>query len=64
MNVYLANNMNRKNETVQDILDRIEEDINSIRDKCVCNGEEDYVSDEDDDSSFEDEEWVSDTNED
>ena len=57
--------MKRKNETIQDILDRIEEDINLIREKCVCNGEEDYASDEDDDSSFnEDEDWVSDSDED
>ena len=46
------------------ILDRIEEDINLIREKCVCNGEEDYASDEDDDDSFdEDEEWISDSDE-
>ena len=64
MSVYLVNNMKRKNETIQDILDRIEEDINLIREKCVCNGEEDYSSDdEDDDSMFiKDEEWISDPN--
>tara|TARA_R110000851_G_C12800740_1_gene537415 strand:- start:62 stop:235 length:174 start_codon:yes stop_codon:yes gene_type:complete len=54
----------RKNETIEDILDRIQEDIDSIREKCVCNGEETYAS-EDDDSSFdEDEDWVSDSDED
>ena len=66
MSVYHVNNMvKRKNETIEDILDRIEEDINLIREKCVCNGEEDYASDEDDDDSFdEDEEWISDSDED
>ena len=39
-----------KKETIQDILDRIEEDIEMIREKCVCNGDEDYVADDDDDS--------------
>lgn len=42
----------KKNETVEDILDRILEDIELIKEKCVCNGEEDYAVDED----FEDEE--------
>lgn len=42
----------KKNETVEDILDRIQEDIDLIREKCVCNGEEDYVAD---DEEFEDE---------
>ena len=44
-----------KNETVEDILDRIMEDIDLIREKCVCNGEEDYSSEDDDDDSFDDE---------
>lgn len=44
----------KKNETVEDILDRIMEDIDLIREKCICNGEEDYESDDDDDS-FDDE---------
>ena len=38
----------KKSETIEDILDRIEDDINSIRDKCVCNGDESYISDSDD----------------
>jgi len=52
----------KKTETVEDILDRIMEDIDLIREKCVCNGDEDYVpededdSDDEDDSSDEDEE--------
>jgi hypothetical protein len=29
----------KKSETVEDILDRIMEDIDLIREKCVCNGE-------------------------
>ena len=32
----------KKIETVEDILDRIQEDIDLIREKCVCNGDEDY----------------------
>ena len=57
----------KKSETVEDILDRIMEDIDLIREKCVCNGEEDYSleeSDDDDDSADEDEDWVSDDDED
>lgn len=57
----------KKVETVEDILDRIEEDINLIREKCVCNGDEDYASDEDsDEDSFDDtdEDWVPDSDED
>ena len=42
----------KKSETIEDILDRIMEDIDLIREKCVCNGEEDYAVDED----FKDEE--------
>jgi hypothetical protein len=38
----------KKNETVEDILDRIQEDIDLIREKCICNGEEDYVADDED----------------
>ena len=45
-----------KKETIQDILDRIEEDIEMIREKCVCNGDEDYVADDDDDSYDDDDE--------
>lgn len=46
----------KKTETVEDILDRIMEDIDLIKEKCVCNGDEDYSSeDEDDDDSFDDE---------
>jgi len=41
----------KKAETIEDILDRIMEDIELIKEKCVCNGEEDYAVDED----FEDE---------
>ena len=56
----------KKVETVEDILDRIQEDIDLIREKCVCNGDEDYYSEESDDDSFddEDEEWLSDDDED
>ena len=45
----------KKVETVEDILDRIQEDIDLIREKCVCNGEEDYSSEEEEDDSFDDE---------
>jgi len=45
----------KKTETVEDILDRIQEDIDLIREKCVCNGEEDYESEESDEDSFDDE---------
>jgi len=41
----------KKSETIQDILDRILEDIEMIRDKCVCNGDESYEPDENDDDS-------------
>jgi hypothetical protein len=44
-----------KNETVEDILDRIMEDIDLIREKCVCNGEEDYAVDNEYDDKDEDE---------
>jgi excinuclease UvrABC helicase subunit UvrB len=56
----------KKVETVEDILDRIQEDIDLIREKCVCNGDEDYSSEESDNDSFddEDEEWLSDDDED
>lgn len=56
----------KKIETVEDILDRIEEDINLIREKCVCNGNEDYASEDEDEDSFdgEDEDWVSNSDED
>lgn len=56
----------KKVETVEDILDRIEEDINLIREKCVCNGNEDYASEDEDEDSFdgEDEDWVSNSDED
>lgn len=56
----------KKSETVEDILDRIMEDIDLIREKCVCNGEEDYSLEESDDvdSNGEDEDWVSDDDED
>ena len=45
----------KKTETVEDILDRIQEDIDLIREKCVCNGDEDYSPEDDDDDSFDDE---------
>jgi hypothetical protein len=56
----------KKIETVEDIY-RIEEDINLIREKCVCNGDEDYASEDDsDEDSFDDtdEDWVPDSDED
>ena len=56
----------KKAETVEDILDRMMEDIDLIREKWVCNGEEDYSLEESDDvdSTDEDEDWVSDDDED
>jgi excinuclease UvrABC helicase subunit UvrB len=42
----------KKQETIEDILDRIMDDIEMIREKCVCNGDENYQPerrDEDDD---------------
>ena len=36
----------KKTETVEDILDRIMEDIDLIREKCICNGDEDYQPEE------------------
>ena len=41
-----------KNETIQDILDRVEEDLISIRDK--ANAFEDHDCDSDSDDDFED----------
>jgi hypothetical protein len=46
----------KKAETIEDILDRILEDIEMIRDKCVCNGDESYEPDEDDDYSDDEDE--------
>jgi excinuclease UvrABC helicase subunit UvrB len=55
----------KKSETVEDILDRIMEDIDLIREKCVCNGDENYSSEDDDDfDDDEDSEWVSDSDKD
>lgn len=45
----------KKKETVEDILDRMQEEIDLIREKCVCNGEEDYAANDDDDEDEEDE---------
>jgi hypothetical protein len=39
----------KKQETIEDILDRIMDDIEIIREKCVCNGDENYQPDEDED---------------
>ena len=39
----------KKQETIEDILDRIMDDIEMIREKCVCNGDENYQLDEDED---------------
>jgi hypothetical protein len=44
----------KKTETVEDILDRIMEDIDLIREKCICNGDEDYQPEEEDDDYYED----------
>ena len=45
--VYRVNNMvKRKNETIENILDRMQEDLDLIREKCVCNGEDDYSGDD------------------
>ena len=56
----------KKTETVEDILDRIQEDLDLIREKCVCNGDEDYASEDSDEDSFDDtdEDWLSDSDED
>ena len=55
----------KKSETVEDILDRIMEDIDLIREKCVCNGDENYSSEDGDDfDDDEDSEWVSDSDKD
>ena len=58
-----SNPEKKKTETVEDILDRIMEDIDLILEKCLCNGDEDYSPEDDDDDSFddEDEEYVSDS---
>jgi excinuclease UvrABC helicase subunit UvrB len=37
----------KKQETIEDILDRIMDDIEMIREKCVCNGDENYEPEED-----------------
>ena len=44
----------KKIETVEDILDRIMEDIDLIREKCICNGDEDYQPEEEDEDYYED----------
>lgn len=50
-----------KNETIQDILDRVEEDLISIRDKADeldnhdCDSDDDLEDESDDDSEDEDE---------
>jgi len=44
----------KKTETVEDILDRIMEDIDLIREKCICNGDEDYQPEEEDEDYYED----------
>jgi hypothetical protein len=54
----------KKLETVEDILDRIMEDIDLIREKCVCNGEEDYFLKESDDVDSTDEDEDEDEDED
>jgi excinuclease UvrABC helicase subunit UvrB len=36
----------KKQETIEDILDRIMDDIEMIREKCVCNGDENYQPEE------------------
>lgn len=51
-----------KNETIQDILDRVEEDLISIRDKADeldnhdCDSDDDFEDESDDDSEDEDNE--------
>jgi excinuclease UvrABC helicase subunit UvrB len=43
----------KKQETIEDILDRIMDDIEMIREKCVCNGDENYQpEDEDEDDDY------------
>ena len=37
----------KKQETIEDILDRIMDDIEMIREKCVYNGDENYEPEED-----------------
>jgi excinuclease UvrABC helicase subunit UvrB len=49
-NKYLTEEENmakKKQETIEDILDRIMDDIEMIREKCVCNGDENYEPEED-----------------
>jgi excinuclease UvrABC helicase subunit UvrB len=42
----------KKQETIEDILDRIMDDIEMIREKCVCNGDENYQPNEDEDDDY------------
>jgi hypothetical protein len=42
----------KKTETVEDILDRIMEDIDLIREKCICNGDENYQPEEEEDDDY------------
>jgi excinuclease UvrABC helicase subunit UvrB len=42
----------KKQETIEDILDRIMDDIEMIREKCVCNGDENYQPEEDEDDDY------------
>jgi len=42
----------KKQETIEDILDRIMDDIEMIREKCVCNGDENYEPEEEDDDYY------------
>ena len=53
----------KQSETIEDILDRIEEDIQSVRDK-VWEFEENQEDEDDDSFDDEDEEEVSDSDED
>jgi len=45
----------KKQETIEDILDRIMDDIEMIREKCVCNGDENYEPEEEEDDDYYDE---------
>lgn len=45
----------KKEETIEDIIDRIEADLEIIRDKAMENSEEDEFEDEDEDEDEDDE---------
>jgi hypothetical protein len=42
----------KKQKLIEDILDRIMDDIDLIREKCICNGDEDYQPEEEEDDDY------------